>query len=301
MPWLIVGAAVFFLLSHYPSFAHELEGKVYCMPASGSSIVPISSAVAANPTWSPDGRRILYVTHFQNGLWFLLVSSGGQELMRIPVPPDVDVIAGVSWAPDGERIVFGGITVELNSYDVLRMKLSDENPAIRRIVSDGMNPDWSPDGEAIVFSTFRDGNFDLYLADSEGHILRNLTQLEGHDDHPSWSPDGRRIVFESTRSGNLGIHILDLATEEVFQVTNLESGQCRFPEWSPDGREILFTLDRDGESSLYRIASNGTNLKELTTGTVAAWQPTWSPDGETICFLSHGPEGFLERLGRWFE
>ena len=302
MPWLIVVVAVFFLLSHYPSFAHELEGKVYCMPASGSpSIVTTSSEVAATPTWSPDGRRILYVSHFQDGMWFLAISPAGQELMRIPVPPEVDFIAGASWAPEGKRIAFGGISGELDSYDVFRMKLSDDNPVIERIVPDGMNPDWSPGGEDIVFSSLRDGNLELYLTDSEGHALRNLTQFEGYDDHPAWSPDGRRIAFESTRFGNLAICTVDLATAEVFQVTNLGSGQCRYPEWSPNGREILFTFDRDGKTSLYRIASDGTNLKELTTGTVDAWEPTWSPDGKTICFLSHGPEGLLERFVGWFD
>lgn len=103
--------------------------------------------------------------------------------------------------PDGTGIAFAGKTGEAEaSYDIYRMRLSAEEPAIRLIVADGIQPAWSPDGQLLVFTTNRDGNLELYLADVDGRNLRNLTRHEGFDARPAWFPDGRRIASRATVS-----------------------------------------------------------------------------------------------------
>ena len=172
------------LLLQQPTAAHDLEGSVFRMSRDGSSIVRISAEKTgwgtASPRWTPDGQRVLYVAYTESKSEFHVVSPTGEKLMRVPVPPHITSVAGVSWVPDGTAIAFGGGTAE-GSYDIYLMELGSGERAIRRIVSDGIQPAWSPNGRLLAFTTFRDGNFEVYLADSDGGNQRNLTRHEGHD------------------------------------------------------------------------------------------------------------------------
>ena len=234
------------------------------MSADGSSVERLSEVGAATPIWAPDGKRILYVLHTADETAFLVVSASGKALMKVPVPSPITAVGGVSWFPGGTGIAFAGKTDgAVASYDIYRMRLGAEEPAIRLIVEDGIQPAWSPDGRLLVFTTNRDGNLELYLADGDGQNFRNLTRNEGFDAHPSWFPDGSRIAFESDRFGNLQICIVDLTSGEVVQVTDHSIGQSRQPALSPDGREIVFASNRDGKSSIYRMAADGTDPIDL--------------------------------------
>ena len=216
------------------------------MSPDGSSVERLSEAGAAAPIWAPDGQRILYVLHTEDETAFLVISASGKVLMRIPVPSPITAVGGVSWFPDGTGIAFAGKTGEAEaSYDIYRMRLGAQEPAIRLIVEDGIQPALSPDGQLLVFTTNRDGNLDLYLAGSDGRNLRNLTRHEGFDARPSWFPDGRRIAFESDRFGSLQICIVDVTSGEVVQVTDHPIGKNRQPVCSPDGEEIVFASTRD--------------------------------------------------------
>ena len=288
------------LLWRQPAAAHDFEGSVFRMARDGSSIVRISAEKwgwgTASPRWAPDGLRVLYVAHTESKSEFHVVSAAGEKLMRVPVPSHITSVAGLCWLPDGTAISFAGRTAE-GSYDIYVMELEGGKPAIRLIVPDGIQPAWSPDGRLIAFTTFRDGNLEVYLADRDGGNLRNLTRHEGHDARPAWLPDGR-IAFESGRFGNLEICIVEAAGGEVVNLTN-HPGQDQEPAVSGDGREIAFVSNRDWNFHVYRMAVDGTEVTRLTAEYVTDREPAWSPDGESICFVSNRPEPFLDALRSW--
>ena len=58
---------------------------------------------------------------------------------------------------------------------------------------------WSPDGNKIVFYSYRSGNADIWVMDSDGTNLMNLTNDAAGDLSPHWSPDGQYIIFSSNR------------------------------------------------------------------------------------------------------
>ena len=272
------------------------------MSRDGSSMERISAQKTgwgtASPRWAPDGGRVLYVAHSGDRIEFHVVSATGEKLTRVPVPSPITSVAGLSWTPDGTAIAFAGRTAE-GSYDIYLMKLDGGEPVPRRIVENGIQPAWSPDGRLLAFTTFRDGNLEVYVADTDGRNLRNLTRHEGNDARPAWSPDGRRIAFESDRFGNLEICIAEAVSGEVFNLSN-HPGQDREPSWSGDGREIAFVSGRDWNDHIYRMAVDGTGLTRLTAEYITDREPAWSPDGESICFVSNRPEPFPDKLSRWF-
>ena len=284
--------------------AHSEHGSVFLMSRDGSSIVRISAEGMAwgtsTPRWSPDGRGILYVARNGNENEFHVISAAGEKLTRVPVPSNITSVAGVSWFPDSTAITFGGRTEEPEeSYDIYVMKLGTGEPLIRRIVENGIQPAWSPDGRLLAFTTFRDGNLEVYLVDGDGRNLRNLSRHEGYDGCPAWFPEGDRIAFESDRFGNLEICIADVLSGEVVNLTN-HPGVDRQPAWSRDDREIVFVSNRDWNFHVYRMAADGSGVTRLTTGYVEDREPAWSPDGESICFVSNRGEPFLDGLRRWF-
>ena len=296
--WIVCLVFSFLLFWHHSAFAHLLEGSVFRVSRDGTSIGRLSAVEGTfAPVWAPDGRSVLYIAHTEEKSEFHLVSASGGELMRIPAPSFVSLLAGVSWLPDGTGFAFAGNSSESGEYDIYLMKLGAGEPETRRVAKDGILPAFSPNGKHLPFITNRDGNLELYFADSDGGNLRNLSRHAGRDVRPSWSPHGDRIAFESDRFGNPEICIVEIASGEVINVTRnpARDGQ---PAWSPDGREIAFVSDRDGEASIYRMAADGSDVARLTSGSNDR-EPAWSPDGQSICFVSTRSEPFLDSLSRW--
>ena len=180
--------------------------------------------------------------------------AAGEKRTRVSVPSHITSVAGVCWGPDG-NIAFGGGTAE-GSYDIYLMKLGGGETSISRIVENGIQPAFSPDGRLLAFTTFRDGNLEVYVADSDGGNLRNPTRHEGHDARPAWLPDGR-IAFESDRFGNLEICIAEAGGGEVVNLSN-HPGQDQEPAVSGDGMDIAFVSNRDWNFHVYRMAVDGT-------------------------------------------
>ena len=158
---------------------------------------------------------------------------------------------------------------------------------LRNLTNDPMTSDifpaWSPDGTKIAFSSYRDGNSDIYVIDADGKNLIRLTQNPGYDSIPNWSPDGQRIAFTSRRDGNFEVYVMNADGENLIRLTQ-DPWNDGHPSWSPDGRKIAFTSHRNSE--IYVMDVGGNNLIRLTRNPASDAHPTWSPDGQNIAFVS---------------
>ena len=95
----------------------------------------------------------------------------------------------------------------------------------------------------IAFESYRDGEAEVYLMDSNGENQRNITNSEAYDGTPSWSLDGSQIAITSERNGNPEVHLIDIDSGEAVQVTD-GKGFNVLPDWSPDDKAILFSSNR---------------------------------------------------------
>ena len=135
---------------------------------------------------------------------------------------------------------------------------------------------WSPDCSRIAFTSNREGypgvlaDFggrqnlpgDVYVMNSIGTGIVNLTGSPGGDEQPAWSPDGTRIAFSRHFQGNSDIYAMNSDGTGQTNLTNL-AGLNRDHAWSPDGERLLFTRFRELASEVYVMNSDGTGQTKL--------------------------------------
>ena len=144
----------------------------------------------------------------------------------------------------------------------------------------------------ISFNSDRTGQSDIYIIDTNGKNLRNLTNHPADDTGATWAPDGRSFAFASNRDGNSEIYIKKFNEAQVRRLTNHPEDDfdpvwsAFSPAWSPDGNWIAFVARRSELFDIYKIDINGKNLKRLTNQGNFYFDITWSPDGQSIAFHS---------------
>ena len=240
------------------------------------------------PSWSPDGRHIVFHSERDGNEEIYVMGSDGSNLRRLTNHRADDWYP--SWSPDGRHIAFASDRDGNGQIYVM----GSDGSNLRRLTNhraDDFYPSWSPDGRHIVFMSNRNGNGQIYVMGSDGGNLRRLTNHSAWDLFPSWSPDGRRIAFMSNRNGNREIYVMGSDGSNLRRLTNHRADDF-YPSWSPDGRHLAFASNRDGNRDIYVMGSDGSNLRRLTNHPRWDFSPSWSLDGRHIVFASN-------RDGNW--
>lgn len=143
----------------------------------------------------------------------------------------------------------------------------------------------------IAFTSWRDGNAQIYVMNADGSGQTRLTNGPDWDQYPAWSPDGSRIAFQSTRDGISGIFVMNADGSGLRRVTFTTGGTDYDPTWSPDGARIAFIkLDANtnpNPTDIYVVNTDGSHLTKLTNAS-SDWAPVWSPDGSRLAFACAG-------------
>jgi Tol biopolymer transport system component len=126
------------------------------------------------------------------------------------------------------------------------------------------SPKYSPDGKHIVFVSDRSGYWELWLADSSGQNLRQLTRFTGPSaGSPQWSNNGQDIAFDLRADGVSNIFTVNAKTGAVRQITH-ESADCMAPHWSADGSFFYVVSRRTGQLQIWKTSLDGTLWTQLT-------------------------------------
>lgn len=148
--------------------------------------------------------------------------------------------------------------------------------------------------------------YDIFIADLDGKITKQVTNESGYDAEPTISPKGDKVIFTSTRNGDLDLYTMNLDGSDVKQITT-ELGYDGGAWFSPDGSKIVWRASRpktEQEVKEYKdllaqglvmptnmevfvADADGSNVVQVTSLGQANWAPNWMPDGKRIIFASN--------------
>ncbi|MEZ4669755.1 MAG: hypothetical protein R3E39_17765 [Anaerolineae bacterium] len=154
-------------------------------------------------------------------------------------------------------------------------------------------PTLSPNGDLIAFVSTRAGSHDVWIMDTKGENVFNLTSgfRDSNEILPRWSPDGHKILFESLKDGVSDIWVATVANGQMVDVTLTIEENTGGAVWSPDGSQIAFVISQGiGNGNIGIMNQDGSNFTRLTEGNNDYFSAAWLPDGEHISFLSYGRE-----------
>jgi Tol biopolymer transport system component len=150
---------------------------------------------------------------------------------------------------------------------------------------------WSPDGKQIIFTSFRDGNAEIYIMDADGKNARRITHAKGYDGGPFFSPDGKKIIYRSDRKENdlLQIYINTPDGTHERALTNNDS-----VNWGPffwkDSRHIVYSTSVHGHSNyeVYWMDTETGKQTRITFREGFDGLPVFNADGTKMMWTSKG-------------
>lgn len=198
--------------------------------------------LGGSPRFSPDGRRLVYVTYAAKRTTLKLVDIAGGNARDIELPDGL--VSAARFSPDGRNlalsIALGGNT-DIYRYDLTNGRLQQltNAPGIDTA------PGWSPDGNRIVFESNRSGQQQIYVMNADGSAQTRLSFGSGNHGSPAWSPRGDLIAFTRVTEDSLVIGVMKADGSKERMITS--GWQDEQPSWAPSGRAIAFQRSKPGD------------------------------------------------------
>jgi TolB protein len=202
--------------------------------ADGANEVTImeSTDPIMSPAWSPDSRRLAYVS-FENNISTIYVQTL-RTGNRIKVSSRAGINGAPAFSPDGRKLVLtlGGIdgNLDIHVLDLASREVA-QLTTNRSIDTEGT---WSPDGRSIYFTSDRSGGPQVYRVGVNGGSPERITFEGSYNARPRLSPDGSKLAMVHLDRGNYRIAVLDLDSRDLLVLSG--GRQDESPRWRPGNR-----------------------------------------------------------------
>lgn len=232
-----------------------------------------SSMPIMSPSFSPDGRRIAYVS-FEKARAGIYV----QDLMtgqRQQVSSQSGINGAPAWSPDGKTLA-----LVLSKADAPKIYLLDLVSRQAKQVTFGASidtePSFSPDGKHLVFTSNRSGGPQIYQLSLADKVFKRVTFEGNYNARASYTPDGRYIILLHRDDRGFNIASLELATDQLSLLSRL--GRCQSPSVAPNSDVVLYSCQVGQKRGLVMASVDGQVRSRLPTAQVGgAQEPVWSP------------------------
>jgi len=319
------GATAAYVVGAYDEARNQPHSAIWLAALSGGEPRRFTSGVAADmaPRWSPDGRRLAFVsTRHEGKPQIFVIDVAGGEPRRLTNAPQ-GAYAPL-WSPDGARLCYVSdcpsdrqAVPQEAAWLEAHPEADKATPRLRRQTSLASRFDGRGyiDRRAHLFVIPVDNENDENEADPTA-TPRQLTDGDDDDAEAAWSPDGALIAFVSNRADDAehtfaaDVWTVDIESGALSALTD-GTLMAAAPTWSPNGGAIAFyaapDLARAGhaDTHLWAVSRHGGDARDLSAAAgldrafrfvqsdyhfPSASSLAWTPDGRAILFLSidHG-------------
>lgn len=226
-----------------------------------------------SPSWSPDGKRVAYVSFEGNGLPGIYIHElASSERRRVTAFPGIN--GAPAWSPDGTRLA---ITLSRDGNPEIYVLEIETGDLIRLTHHYGIDtePRWLPDGESLVFTSSRSGGPQIYKMNINSGATRRLTFEGSYNARADITPDGRFLVFVHRRNGDFHIGVKDMERGTFDVVTRTEMDES--PSVAPNGSMIIYGTQQQGTGILQAVSIDGRVKVKLPSREGEVREPAWSP------------------------
>ena len=237
-------------------------------------VVARSRESLLSPAWSPDGKKIAYVS-FESGnsnIYVQDITTGARQLVEAHAK---GINGAPAWSPDGTKLAVSLSYVGNPEIFVLDMATRKETRLTNNLAID-TEPSWSPDGKSIYFTSDRSGRPQVYEMPATGGAPQRISFQGQNNAEPSVSYDGKQIAMVQGNGNVYRIAIMD----------NSLGGQVRFispgpidesPSFAPNASMLLYAATEGPRGVLYAVSADGLVRQRLVLSDGDVREPAWGP------------------------
>jgi TolB protein len=250
--------------------------KLVIADADGANAAEIadSSQPIMSPSWSPDGRRLAYVS-FEGGRSSIFVQEIALASRR-KVSSQPGVNGAPAFSPDGRHLAValssadGNLDIHVLNIATGEARRLTRNPAI------DTEPAWTPDGREIYFTSDRSGGPQIYRVDAAGGGAPERVTFEGrYNARPRVSPDGKNLAVVHNDRGEYRIALVDLERRTTRVLSSGEQDES--PSFAPNGSMIIYATRSGGRGMLAAVSVDGSVEQRIASPAEDVREPVWSP------------------------
>lgn len=237
-------------------------------------VVARSKESLLSPAWSPDGRKIAYVS-FESGnsqIYVQDITTGSRQLVAAH-PRGIN--GAPAWSPDGSKLA-----VALSYVGNLELFVMDvgsrQETRLTHSLSIDTEPVWAPDGQSIYFTSDRSGKPQIYQIPASGGTAQRISFQGQNNAKASVSYDGKQIAMVQGNGNVYRIAIMDRSL----------GGQVRFispgpiddsPSFAPNASMLLYSATEGSRGLLYAVSADGLVRQRLVLSDGNVQEPAWGP------------------------